>query len=164
MEIFKQVFGKYEVSNYGNVRNSNTNTMLKPIKDRYGYLIVCLFEDGKRFYKKIHRLVATAFIENPENKPCIDHVDGQRENNVCTNLRWVTPKENTHNPSTMRKIKENCKPPKPKTKAVYCEETNKTYISAKEAYKQTHIDSSCITKCCKGKRRIAGGLHWKYAE
>jgi hypothetical protein len=138
--------------------------MLKPIKDRYGYLIVCLFEDGKRYYKKIHRLVATAFIENPENKPCIDHIDGQKENNVCSNLRWVTPKENTNNPLTLKNIKENCKPPKPKTRAVLCKETNLTYMSAKEASIQTFIDASSIIKCCKEKRKMAGGFHWKYAE
>lgn len=163
MEIYKSVFGKYEVSNYGNVRNSRTGKMLKLITDRYGYNIVCLFECGRRYYPKVHRLVALAFIENPSDKPFIDHIDGNKTNNVVSNLRWVTPKENTHNPITLEKIKKHCKPPAPTTRAVFCVETGEQYQSVREAAEITGVDSSSITKCCKGKRKICGGFHWRYA-
>ncbi len=164
MEEFKIVFGKYEVSNLGNVRNSKNNNILKPTKDRYGYYYVCLFEDGKRYYKKVHRLVAEAFIPNPENKPYIDHIDSNRTNNVYSNLRWTTPKENSNNPLTLNKIRMNCKPPEPNKKKVICLETKIEYASTKEAGKQNDVDPSCITKCCRGKRHTAGGYHWDYKD
>lgn len=162
MEIYKKIFGKYEVSNLGNVRNSNTGKILKPIEDKYGYLCVCLHERGKNYYKKIHRMVAQAFVENKEDKHCIDHIDGNRKNNVYTNLRWVTPKENSNNPITLAKIREKCRPPKNTPKPVICVETNEEYLSIIDASKSRNIDDSCIAKCCKGKRQTAGGYHWKY--
>lgn len=59
-----------------------------------GYLRVALFKNGKRKWHKVHRLVAKAFIPNPYNKPQINHVDGNKENNSITNLEWVTDEEN----------------------------------------------------------------------
>lgn len=162
MEKYIRIFGKYEVSNFGNVRNSNTGKILKPIEDRYGYLCVCLHELGKNHYKKVHRLVAEAFVENEEDKPCIDHIDGNRKNNIYTNLRWVTPKENSNNPITLAKIKVNCKPPRNKTKPVICVETQEKYESLIEASKCVGVDASTIGKCCKGERKTAGGYHWEY--
>lgn len=163
MEEYKKIFGRYEVSSLGNVRNSQTGKVLKPIKDRYGYYVVCLPYEGKNHFKKIHRLVAEAFCENQDNKPCVDHIDGNRTNNVYTNLRWVTCKENTNNPVTLKKIKENCTPPKPVVRPVMCVERKWLYFSAKEAEALTGIDASSIIKCCRGKRKTAGGYHWIYA-
>lgn len=162
-EKYIRIFGKYEVSNLGNVRNSNSGKVLKPAKDRYGYLYVCLHELGKNHYKKIHRLVAEAFVDNEEDKPCIDHIDGDKTNNIYTNLRWVTPKENSNNPITLENIRANCKPPRI-TKPVMCIETQITYSSAVDAEKITNIDSSAIGKCCRGERGTAGGYHWRYTE
>ena len=59
-----------------------------------GYLRVHLYKDGKRKHKKVHRLVANAFIPNPEGKPQVNHIDGNKQNNSITNLEWVTDAEN----------------------------------------------------------------------
>ena len=69
---------------------------VKPYKTKEGYMRVCLYKDGKvkKFY--VHRLLAIAFIPNPENKPCIDHINGIRDDNRLENLRWVTYKENAN--------------------------------------------------------------------
>lgn len=81
----------YEVSDAGEVRNVRTGRVLKGIlKD--GYHRVMVYPDKKCIY--IHRLVALHFIENPENKPYVDHIDRDRTNNHVSNLRWATNSEN----------------------------------------------------------------------
>ena len=108
----KDYEGLYEISNLGRVRNLNykgsgKGKILKNTKDSKGYLIVGLTKNGKRKLFKIHRLVAEAFIPNPENKPCIDHINTIKNDNRVENLRWVTNEENNNNPLTKKKRNEN---------------------------------------------------------
>lgn len=84
----------YTVDYIGNVYG-NTGKRLRPAKDKKGYLRVGLMIHGKLCTKKVHRLIAEAFIPNPQNKPCVNHIDGNKENNWVSNLEWVTYKENT---------------------------------------------------------------------
>lgn len=112
MKIWRDVIGFegiYQVSNYGDLKglerktfNKGTNLeniikekILKKPKDKDGYIRYCLFKDDKRFSKYAHRLVALMFIDNPQNKPQVNHIDGNKENNHVDNLEWVTAKENT---------------------------------------------------------------------
>ena len=88
----------YQISNFGNVRNKNTGRILKPTEgktDKYYYISLC--KDGKQKNTKIHRLVSLYFVENPENKPYVDHIDNNKLNNLFTNLRWATHQENRRN-------------------------------------------------------------------
>jgi len=98
-EIWKNIenYETYSVSDLGNVRNDKTGRSLKPRKDTSGYFIVDLCKNGIVKTFKIHRLVALAFIENPENKLCVDHLDGNPQNNSIANLRWATTTENGMN-------------------------------------------------------------------
>ena len=73
------------------------NKFLKPSPNGRGYLQVGLCKDGKRKQMTVHRLLGIAFIPNPENKREIDHIDNNRQNNNISNLRWVTPSENSSN-------------------------------------------------------------------
>lgn len=66
---------------------------LKPAQDKDGYLRVCLSRQGERHCYFVHRLVASAYISNPENKPTVNHIDGNKLNNNYTNLEWATQKE-----------------------------------------------------------------------
>lgn len=87
--------GVYSVSNYGEVRNNKTGKLMKPRKNETGYLRINLTKNGKPKCMRVHRLVAQAFIPNPENKPEVNHIDFNRENNCVSNLEWVTNQENT---------------------------------------------------------------------
>lgn len=97
----------YVVSNNGEVKSLRTNKKLKPSIDKDGYAIYVLCESGKKITIKGHRLVAETYIPNREKKPCIDHINGDRKDNRVENLRWVTHKENSHNPITLKKLNEN---------------------------------------------------------
>ena len=110
MEIWKDIEGYegyYQVSNMGSVQslnrtctNKNNKIMtfkgkiLKPQNDRCGYLCVLLSLNGIKRNFKIHRLVAQAFIDNSNNKPCVNHKDGNKTNNMVYNLEWCTQQEN----------------------------------------------------------------------
>ena len=115
-EIWKPIIGYenlYHVSNYGRVKSllggnlkQSTVRILKNRVMKSGYHEVVLYKNkvGKPF--KVHRLVATAFIPNAENKPCIDHIDTNRINNNVKNLRWVTIKENCNNSISLKKFRK----------------------------------------------------------
>lgn len=92
-EEWKQIeeFPAYEVSSLGNVRRAGK--MLKGRQDKCGYLRTGLYKDGRQYRRSIHRLVALAFIPNPENKPTIDHIDWNVANNAVGNLRWYNHSE-----------------------------------------------------------------------
>jgi len=91
-------FPTYEVSDHGRVRRIGKTECLKP--GGSGYRCVNLCSNGKEHYRLVHRLVAMAFIENPEAKPCVDHIDGNKSNNHMSNLRWATRSENQYNMRT----------------------------------------------------------------
>lgn len=99
LEEYKKVkdVDNYEVSNLGNVRNSKTQRILKYSVSGYGYLKINLNNKDKRISKYIHKLVAETFIDNPEMKQYVDHINNDKLNNDIKNLRWVTKKENAQN-------------------------------------------------------------------
>lgn len=94
--------GLYSVSNTGRVINYQTGKELKPAVNHKGYLIVQLCLNGHRKNKRIHRLVAEAFIPNTEDFPEVDHIDNDVKNNRVDNLRWVTGSCNTRNREVCR--------------------------------------------------------------
>lgn len=97
LEIFKKIpgFSDYKITSWGRVYRISTDSFLKPEVHDKGYLRVDLYDDdGKRYHMKVHRLVANAFVPNLFDKPQINHIDGNNQNNSFTNLEWVTDEEN----------------------------------------------------------------------
>jgi hypothetical protein len=89
-------FPNYEVSSEGNVRNKRTGKTIKQ-GVHHGYKIFYPYKDGKDYKIETHIQLCKAFIANPENKPCVDHKDGDYLNNKISNLRWATRTENAQN-------------------------------------------------------------------
>lgn len=98
-EIWKQIeeYDNYTISSLGNVKNNKTGKILKPSFDTHGYYFINLYNNDRKKLCYIHRLVSSAFIKNPDNKPCVDHSDNVRTNNNVINLRWATRIENGRN-------------------------------------------------------------------
>lgn len=104
-EIWKDVpgcEGFYKVSNTGKVLSTIKNIIIRPHKNN-GYERVELHKNGKFFKFFVHRLVAQAFIPNPDNKPVVDHINTIRDDNNVSNLRWVSVSENINNENTLKK-------------------------------------------------------------
>lgn len=88
-------FSNYQISKDESVWSKHYNKILKPKIDRYGYYVINMINDeGIRKFPTIHRLVAITYIPNPDNKPQVNHKDGNKLNNNISNLEWVTCKEN----------------------------------------------------------------------
>lgn len=162
--------GLYQVSNMGRVKslgNGNSNNskekILKPGKDKKGYLIVIICKNGKRKTCKVHRIVAEAFIPNYDNKYEIDHINCIRDDNRVKNIRLCSHKENMNNPKTIKCESECHKGNRNKlSKKVICIEINEIFNSTGEAARELGINKSHISDCCNGKRKTTGGYHWKY--
>lgn len=93
--LYKNVNGEYLISNFGRLKNSSTGKILKHHFDTKGYPQYSLRINSFKLTVKAHRLVAAAFVKNNEDKPQVNHIDGNKQNNISSNLEWVTSKENT---------------------------------------------------------------------
>lgn len=191
-EIWKDIEGYeniYQVSSMGRIRSFDRwvkrryNTLqlkkgkiLKPCLDKYER--VCLVDvDGHRHNYTIHRLVAQAFIPNPDNKPHVDHINTIKTDNRVENLRWVTHKENCNNPITI-KNKSGDNHPKPmlgkygrehiRSKPIIQFTLNGELVRKWECFNEVErelgIHHSNICNVITGKRSHAGGFRWEYYD
>lgn len=173
--------GLYSVSSDGKVKSLfRYHRTLKPNVSKNGYESVELFKDKKSKRLLVHRLVAIAFIPNPENLPQVNHKDENKRNNSVSNLEWVTAKQNmAHGTRLKRQLasidytteerkkiaRTNGKVVSRSVAQILNDSVVATYPSAKEASRATGISHSHICECAKGIRyKRAGGYEWKYIE
>lgn len=167
-------FEDYYITDNGDVYSRKTGRIkrIHPTRGPHGYLICGLCNEQHKNYKVlVHRLVAQTFIPNPEHKPEVNHIDGNKQNNCVTNLEWCTPSENVQHSYT----KLHRKPPRgmagktgaqnKKSKTVLQIKNGKTinvFCGVREASRITGVYQSLISACCRGERITAAGFVWRY--
>lgn len=161
----------YQVSKNGQVKSFHKNSIriLAQKTDKYGYLIVGLYYKKQRKHIGVHRLVALAFIPNPQNKPEVNHLDGDKTNNNDWNLEWATTAENIqHAFNTGIKVGPSGKNHR-RSKPIDMFDLNGNYIRSFEsmniASNQTNNPLSAIWQVCAKKpgHHTAGGFKWAYS-
>lgn len=168
MEQWKEIAGYngyYEVSDLGNVRSlprrltdgrMYKGCMLVQKTARNGYKQVHLSKGNMARWISVHRLVADAFVPNPNNLPQVNHIDENKQNNCASNLSWVSASENCkygNRNATMVQQRSVCV-----VATDGCMEYQ--FNSIQEAARELHISAGHISQCCNGKRKTAGGYFW----
>ena len=165
--------GFYEVSSLGRVRSLDRiveysngarhlhqGQFLSPTKDKCGYLVVHLYKDGKRTDKKVHRLVAQAFIPNPRNLPEVNHKNEVKNDNRVENLEWISHLDNnnygTKNERAAKRLSKTVSQIDPTTLEII-----KEWPSTAECGRNG-FDSGLVSKCCRRKYKTSYGYIWRY--
>lgn len=168
---------EYEASTYGRIKtlpkqqNGYKTRLLKPIKNPFGYVYVMI---SKRRHVFVHRLVAETFIKNPYNKPFVNHINGNKEDNRIWNLEWVTRSENQLHGYRTGLMKVNktmlgkrgvlCPHSKPINQYTKDGVFIKRWAAAKEAARELGLSQGNITSCCQGNYKSTGGFTFKYTD
>ena len=188
MEEWKDIdgyVGLYQISNKGRVKSLHRLDRLgRPVQEKIlkhgynkdGYWQVMLSKNGKYKTFRVHRLVAKAFISNPDNLPEVNHIDENKENNNVENLEWCTREYNNNYGNRNKKDSEKKKinylgTNNPRARKVKCVTTGEVFNTMKEACEKYNISNQNISKCCRGRLKSAGKhpvtgekLKWEYVE
>lgn len=172
-EIWKDIEGydgKYQISNLGRIKSfkQGKERMLKQAIDKNGYSKVVLWKNNKGKNYNVHRLVAIAFLSNQNNHKEVNHIDGNKQNNIYSNLEFVSHGENMKHAyikGLNKKYfsKDNCHS-KEVIQYNIQGQLIKTWGSTMDVYRELKLDPSSIGKCCRGKQKTAYGYKWKYKD
>lgn len=174
-EIWKDVVGfegLYQVSNLGRVKSLDKfqknhgkfqfrKGNIKSLRNtKQGYLLCDLYIDGRKKSIRVHKLVAEAFIKNPLNKTTVNHIDGNKENNVVSNLEWATPKEQNqhfylHNLKSKKNIQKAISAMNEANSIkIICLNDGKIYPSIAEVARVFNVSDRWISKICKNNKKL----------
>lgn len=148
--------GLYAVSDRGRVKSLSSGKVLKPGVDSHGYAFVGIHKNGKSKQCRIHRLVADAFIPNPENLPYINHISEDKRDNNVSNLEWVTASQNIRHSIHQQSCKIN--------QLTFDGQFVKQWNSSHEVERELKFPNTYIIQCCKGRRKMAYNYRWEYAD
>lgn len=181
-EIWKDIEGYeglYQISNLGRVKSLNYNRtnqekILKQIKDRGGYFKVNLWKNGNQKTYQVHRLVANAFIDNPNNHPTVNHINEDKTDNRVYNLEWMDmSQQQRHGTCQQRRVASTNykeigrKNAEKLSKQVYQYSKDlkliKIWESTMECGRNGYNQGS-VAACCRGERRLHKGFIWSYIE
>lgn len=154
-EIWKDVpdyEGLYQVSNLGRIRNSK-GRILNFCKDKDGYLKGNIYKNGKNKNIRLHRLIAEAFILNPNNYPSVNHKDENKSNNSVDNLEWCTNAYNTRYSKAKKVLQYDLN-----------DNLIKKWDSVRDIVRALGFNLECITGCCNGKYKTSHGYKWRYTN
>lgn len=163
IEIWKDIDGyegEYQVSNLGRVKSNKSNGhILTPFDNGYGYLTVKLSKHCKVKKHKVHRLVAIAFLDNPNHQTDVNHKDGNKHNNNKSNLEWCSRSHNLRHAygTGLRKTKKVIQ------KTIENNVVNE-WENMQVACQRTGANISHVWQCCNGERKTANGYVWEYAN
>lgn len=176
LEIWKDIEGyenKYQVSSLGRIRSLNYHSTGKPqlislTPDGVGYLRLALWRGNKESPRRVHRLVAHAFIPNPSSKPEVNHKNGIKADNRVENLEWCTRQENmTHATKVLGVMSGAGGSGGRRSKRVNQISPEgtliKTWVSGSQAQKEGGYSASLISLCCNGKLQTYKKLKWQFA-
>lgn len=180
VEVWKDIEdykGYYQVSNKGRVKSLDRMVLrfkycdlhikeriLKSALSNKGYVQYFLSKDGKRKTFKVHRLVAQAFLPNPEHKPEVNHIDGIKTNNQVDNLEWLTAKENMLDAVKNGFLQKGKNHPRARgvVQMDILGNVLKKFDSIVDVKKKLKINCGNIVSVCKGNLKTAGGFGWAY--
>lgn len=162
-EDWKEIkgFPNYMISNFGNVWNKKRNRTVSTSKNNHGYMQVCLYNNGKKTVKTVHRIVAEAFLPNIYERDEVNHKDENKTNNNVNNLEWCNRKYNANYGTAIERTKEK-KYKKTFMMDKITSKILKEFSSMQEASKETGIDYNNICSVCVNKRLTAGGYKWAH--
>lgn len=171
MEIWKKIngYGDYQVSSMGRFKSLKygKERIMKLIKDSNGYLQVQLCKNGKVILYLVHRLVAQAFIDNPDNLPQVNHKNENKADNRVENLEWCDRKYNINYGTGRQRSAEkrlNGTQSKPVYQYSLDGEFVAEYPSTNEVERQLGYDQGYISKCCNGKCKTSYGYKWSFIK
>lgn len=151
--------GKYQVSSNGRVWSIKSQQYLAARSDKEGYLLLTLYaKNGKAKTEKVHRLVALAFIDNPNGFPQVNHKDENKANNCVDNLEWVSASYNVNYGTRSKRAGKLL------SKPVYCFELNRTFNSQTIAAKELGLKQALISAVCYGLQKTTGGYHFCFID
>ena len=174
IEGYEDILPRYWINKEGQITNKETGKTIKWLISRHGYYYCHLWANNGNRYIRMHRLLALAFIPNPNNYPLVRHLNDIKTDNRLENLAWGTMSENIkdsikngkYNQEASEKARNigrkisNTKC----SKKVLCIETNTIFDNTKEAGDWLGVNRAGISGCCRGKYKTIKGYHWKYVE
>ena len=157
--------GKYQISSLGRIKSylvDNSGRIMRPMVCTNGYLRIDLRKNGRYYKYLIHRLVAEAFLPNPNNFEYVNHKDETRDNNCVNNLEWCTKKYNL-NYGTIKERQRKAKEI-PVLQFTKNGEFVRQWDSSMEVEKTLGWDRSAILRCCNGKQATSHNYVWKHIK